>query len=155
MGKILQFIGAFVGGLGLLALLYLTFLSLLNQRVGNPSQQAFLKGKKPGELSGFYKGTASVKTTWKGKEFDSSTHMGINVLRDTKKYPFKTYTGIGLQDNIEVLKIDYNIKDNPFWVRLILDELVETAPNKYLGKAMIRIIPGFPFTVLFFNLSKS
>lgn len=155
MGKVLLFIGAFVGGLGLLALIYLSFLSILNQRTGNPSQQEFLKGTKPGELSGFYKGTASVKTTWKGKEFDSNSKTGINILGDTKKYPFKIYTGKGLQDNVDVLKIDYNIKENPFWVRLILDELVEIAPNKYLGKAMIRVIPGFPFTVLFFSLSKS
>src|SRR3989344_3788857 len=54
----------------------------------------------------------------------------------------------------DVLKIDYNVKGNPFWLRLIVDEIVQIAPNEYLGKMNLKIIPGFPFGILYFELKK-
>ena len=94
---------------------------------------------------------------------------GINLFYDKKarhntapgssaqveRYPFKTYAGKGLRDKkLDVLKIDYNVDGNPFWLRLIVDEIVEVTPGKYLGKMHIKLIPGFPFTVLYFELKK-
>jgi len=126
-----------------------------------PNQQDFLKGRLPNpKPDGFYHGGAGFNSPWQGKKFDAQKSEGINIFRDKKgnqveKYPFKTYTGKGLFDeSMIVLKLDYNVKGNPFWMRWILDEIVEIAPGHYLGKLNLRIIPGFPFSVLFFELNQ-
>ncbi|MDO8530192.1 MAG: hypothetical protein Q7S10_02190 [bacterium] len=118
----------------------------------------FLKGKAA-QPDGFFHGVVGKKTSWLGKKFDAQNSKGINVVSDEKngqaeKYPFITYMGRGAADNLEVVKIDYNIKGNPWWLKLILDEIVEVAPNEYLGKMHARIIPGLPFTFLYFTLKK-
>lgn len=125
----------------------------------NPLQGQFLKGKVPQNLSGFYKGAvAGLNTNWQGKKFDSRRSAGINIFKETEgnreRFPFKTYSGKGLQDNMEVLKIDYSDNKDPWWLRFILDELVETSPGKYLGKVHIQILPGFGFTMGYFKLEK-
>ena len=125
----------------------------------NPLQQEFLKGKVPSNLNGFYKGTVtSIKTNWQGKKFDSSKSSGINIFKETdgnkEKYPFKTYIGKGLQDNMDVLKIDYSGNTHPWWLRFILDEVVETSPGKYLGKVHVQLLPGFGFSLSYFKLEK-
>ena len=127
-----------------------------------PNQQAFLAGKLPNpKPDGFYQGSTGFgETGWRGKKFNAESSTGINIFKDKKgndieKYPFKTYVGKGLFDeNTIVLKIDYNIPENPFWIRWILDEIVEVSSNEYLGKAHVRIIPGFPFSILYFELKK-
>jgi hypothetical protein len=128
-------------------------------KVNHSSDQAlFLKGTYPDPLlDGPYKGTVKgFSGSWKGKVFESAKQGGINLFEDngteTKKYPFHTYRARGLTDKIEVLKIDYASGENPWWLRPILDELVQVEPGKYLGKMQARIIPGFPFTVTFFRL---
>jgi len=122
------------------------------------SQKLFLSGKLPNpKLDGFYKGSITGQTnlSWNGKVFNAQASSGINKINDSEKYKFKTFTGKGLQDkNLEVLKLEYNIPGNPFWLRTVLDEIVETKPGVYLGKTHVRIIPGFPFTLGYFNLEK-
>lgn len=54
----------------------------------------------------------------------------------------------------DVLKIDYAIPANPFWLRFILDEIVETEPGKLLGKVHIHLLPDLNFTLGFFTLEK-
>jgi hypothetical protein len=39
-------------------------------------------------------------------------------------------------------------------VRPILDEVVQTGKDAYFGKLELRLIPGYPFTLLFFDLNK-
>ena len=125
----------------------------------NPLQQQFLKGKVPQNLDGFYRGTVTnIKTNWQGKKLDSTKSAGINIFRETngneERYPFKTYTGKGLQDNMDVFKIDYGVNSYPWWLRFILDELVETAPGKYLGKVHVQLLPGLGFSLGYFKLEK-
>ncbi len=128
----------------------------------DPRRQIFLHGTLPNPLpDGFYNGTVSgAKHSWLGKKFSASNSNGVNVFDDgfnsrNERYPFTTFVGKGLQDkNTDVLKIDYSVKGNPLWVRWILDEIVQVAPNEYLGKMHIRLIPGFPFSVLYFELKK-
>lgn len=137
----------------------------------SPLQKEFSKGKLPiSQLNGFYKGDipysrthqGPIKTytsSWKGKKFDSSNSSGINVLGSEEnklvdKYPFKTYSGKGVIDNMEVFKIDYNLPENPLWLKYIVDELVEVSPNHYLGKVNFKFIPGFPVALGFFELEK-
>ncbi len=124
------------------------------------NQSIFASGKVPNPLpSGLYSGSVpGHKVSWLGKKFDATSSTGINVFQQgsttVEEYPFKTYVGKGLRDKgISVLKIDYNSPSNPFWLRFILDEIVEVSPGQYLGKLHV-IIATFPFTLGYFELKK-
>ena len=111
------------------------------------------------KLDGFYKGSVNtpVKVTWLGKKFIAASSSGINIFDDgaggtREGYPFKTF--MGLNGSSTALYIDYDLPDNPFWARSILDELVQTAPDQYLVKLTLRIIPGYPLSLGFFKLQK-
>jgi hypothetical protein len=119
-------------------------------------QKLFLSGRVPSPLpNGFYKGSVGMKTSWQGKKFDAKLQKGINIINGREVYPFRTYVGKGLRDkDLDVLKIDYNIPKNPFWLRFILDEIVQTSPNHFLGKVHIKLLPGVHFTLGFFRLEK-
>jgi hypothetical protein len=128
-----------------------------------PEQKLFSGGKLPSTPpEGLYRGTVKgLDTSWIGKTFFSEKSGGINNFRvkdsmeTVLKYPFKTYVGKGLVDrSIEVLKIDYDIPQNPFWLKFILDEIVETEPNKFLGKVHLRFMSGITFTLGYFTLEK-
>jgi hypothetical protein len=125
-----------------------------------PEQELFTNSKFPDPLpNGDLKGGADNQGSWLGKSFDSATSTGINRFNDngmiTRSSKFVTYKGMGITDpEKEVLKIDYNIPENPIFLRVILDELVEIEPGKYLGKLHLRIIPFIPFTIQYFRLEK-
>src|SRR5689334_8884101 len=88
----------------------------------SPNQQIFLKGSLPKPLpNGLYKGSVTgYSGSWKGKKFEAGSSSGINLINNEEKYPFKTYVGKGIADkNLDVLKIDYDIPQNPFWLRFI------------------------------------
>ncbi len=151
--------------LTLLSLILSTVLTLGTYRTfiiqTAPGQKIFLAGEVPDKApDGIYKGSVkNLKTSWIGKAFNAKDTSGINNFKEqggiVKKYPFKTYVGRGIQDrNKDVLKIDYNIADNPLWLRFILDEVVEIKPNKLLGKIHIRFLPGLAFSLGYFNLEK-
>ncbi len=123
-------------------------------------QSVFLKGTVPSILpDGLYSGTVpSHKVSWLGKKFDPSTSSGINVFSEngttTEMYPFKFSSSKGLRDrNLDVIKINYDEPTNPFWLRFVVDEIVEITPNQYLGKLHISIY-GFTFTLAYFELKK-
>lgn len=122
------------------------------------NQQKFTQGKVPDPLpDGLYAGFNSWQGPWIGKEFDAKSSAGINVFKksgaEIRKYPFKISVDKGLRDDIEVLKVDYNHPDAPFWLRPALDEIVEIAPGRYLGKLHFRI-PGLYMTLGYFILEK-
>ncbi len=130
------------------------------QMENSANQLVFAKGTVPTPIpDGLYKGTVpGHEVSWLGKKFASSTSSGINVFSEesttTEKYPFKTSLTKGLRDrNLDVVKIDYNQSPNPFWLRFVVDEIVETAPAQYLGKLHINIY-GFTFTLAYFELKK-
>ena len=132
-----------------------------NQIQGSPLQQKFLAGAIPAVMpDGFYKGSVDFyHDGWRGKKFVASEQRGVNVFtkfgQDTDAYPFKTYVGPALRDHgLEVLKIDYQAPGVPFYVRPILDEIVEVEPGKFLGKIHYRLIPWFPFAIGYFWLEK-
>lgn len=125
-------------------------------------QKTFLNGTMPNpELNGFYRGLVTgYKGAWQGKKFNPKDSSGINIFRgdhkDVERYPFKTYISPGVRDrSINVLKIDYSIAGNPWWVRLLLDEVVEVSPGRYLGKVHVRLVPGQPFSIGYFQLERS
>lgn len=124
------------------------------------NQKLFSKGSAHNKPNGFYRGSvAGYAGSWQGKKFDAEKSKGINVFKratTTKEaYPFATSVGKGVQNTgLDVIKIDYDTPENPFWMHPILDEIVETSPGNYLGKLHVRIIPGYPFTLAFFELKK-
>ncbi len=128
----------------------------------NDNQKSFLKGTVPNPApDGLYKGIVPGYTlSWLGKKFDAARARGINLFNDGgdvrgERYPFTTSVGKGLRDiNLDVIKIEYNIPGNPFWLRLLVDEIVEVAPGKYLGKLHALIVPGYPFALGYFELSR-
>jgi len=149
----------------------------------SPYQQTFVAGRAPDPLpDGFHPGEAHVlldkQTPWLGKSFDAKNQIGFNIFTPlgarilkfasplyqkfsvneegaTRAYYFKTYIGKGKKDvNTDVFKLDYDMPENPFWIRAILDEVVEIAPQQYLGKIHVRLLPGFFITIGYFGLRK-
>lgn len=123
-------------------------------------QDLFSSGTMPTPLpDGLYVGHAEpFQGGWKGKVFDRAKNSGMNLFptrggEEKKIYPFRTWQGKGLRDTEkEVLKIDYDLDENPFWLRPALDEVVQVQPGVLLGKLHYRVIPGYPFTITFFRL---
>lgn len=147
----------------------------------SPYQPAFVAGRAPDQgPDGFHPGEAHVlfdkKTPWLGKQFDRQAQIGFNIFTplgarilkvasplyqkfsvneegNTRAYYFKTYIGKGRKDvNTDVFKLDYDMPENPFWIRAILDEVVEIAPREYLGKIHVKFLPGFFVTIGYFGL---
>lgn len=122
----------------------------------NEAQTRFAAGSMPDPLpNGKYKGiVVDYKGEWKGKSFNAAESTGINQFGDTDKYPFKTYTATGLRDaNLKVLRIDYNVADNPLYLRFLRDEITQVSPGHYQGKIMIQWF-GAVFTVGYFQLEQ-
>ena len=128
----------------------------------SPQQKIFLEGHIPSPApKEFYAGSVPGMTDspWKGKRFDPSHASGINVFvnqgKATAKFPFKTSTGAGARDpQVQVLRIKYNNPENPWWVRIFLDEVVATSPGNLLGKLSLELVPGRPYQITFFELQK-
>jgi hypothetical protein len=127
-----------------------------------PQQKEFMSGEIPKKMpDGFYNGSVGLsQTAWLGKRFNAEKQAGINKFKNedddvVEVFPFVTYIGKGLIDKEkDVIKIDYSKNRSPWWIRFILDEIVEVGPDSYLGKVHINIIPGMPFTVGYFRLTK-
>jgi hypothetical protein len=108
-------------------------------------------------------GLAQVWMPWLGKTFSPSTGTGRNRFTPTtptrawlrvlfprhvpesntatvlEAFPFRTCIGAGQVDrDVRVLKIDYDFEANPSLIRHILDEVVQIAPERYLGKVLFR-----------------
>ncbi len=127
----------------------------------DPRAQLFLSGTLPTHPpDALYTGTINGQpdANWKGKKFHTDHATGINVFASgngTKEaYPFKTYAAKGIVDNVQVLKIDYNIKGNPFWLRHVLDEVVEISPGKFLGKLHILLLGKISIAAGYFELTE-
>lgn len=106
---------------------------------------------------------AQLWMPWLGKTFSPSTGTGLNRFTPTtatrswlralfprhtpetnsaerlEAFPFRTCIGPGEVDpGVGVLRIDYDFEENPTLIRHILDELVQIAPGRYLGKVLFR-----------------
>jgi hypothetical protein len=104
---------------------------------------------------------------WRGKRFEEA--HGENLVTSAARLPikalwpshrprplgdgrlavfgFETRTAPSeLDPGRQVLKIDYDHDGNPsFFVRDVLDELVEVAPGAYLGRMLVRGRRGSPY----------
>ena len=146
-------------------------------------QRQFLAGTFPVQgPDGFYKGSAYLlgnrPVPWLGKSFEASNHLGFNIFTpqgasllkimtplyklfrlngdgNTDAYYFKTSGGPGFKDKqVDTFKLDYDSPDNPFLIRIILDEMVEVGPDEFLGKVHMKVFPGYYATIGFFGLTK-
>lgn len=172
-------------GIVIAVAVWLGFWMLVTFLVGNSRRQTdFLAGSTPWEApSGFYKGSAyllgSKPVPWLGKSFESENAKGFNIFTphgasmlkimtplyklfrlnedgNTDAYYFKTSTGPGFRDkSIDAFKLDYDSPENPFLIRIILDEMVEVTPQEFLGKVHMKVFPGYFATIGFFGLQKS
>lgn len=163
---------------------WLVFWTLVSFLVGKSAyHKQFIAGKIPENApDGFYKGTAHIlfdkQTPWLGKSFDRSNRLGFNIFTpvgakilkitapfykrysvneegNTLAFYFQTRTEPGIKDkDLDVIKLDYDSTENPFRIRLILDEIVETAPQEYIGKIHLKVFPGFFCTIGYFSLRK-
>jgi hypothetical protein len=164
---------------------WLVFWSLVSLLVNSGRyHRQFINGKQPVNApDGFYRGTAHVlfdkKTPWLGKSFVRVEANGFNIFTpagaailktltpfykrftdnadgNTDAYYFQTRTAPGLKDpDINVIKLDYNAPENPFLIRIILDEIVEVAPDEYLGKIHLKVFPGVFCAIGYFGLKKA
>lgn len=147
----------------------------------SPYHEMFGQGRVPDAPDGFHPGMAHVlfdkQTPWLGKHFDRQRQVGYNVFTplgakilkfaspfyrkfnvneegNTRAYYFKTWIGKGKKDRqLDVFKLDYDSPENPLFIRIILDEVVEIAPQQYLGKIHVKFLPGFFVTIGYFGLT--
>lgn len=127
-----------------------------------PEYREFLSGSVPVALpsEGLWNGSAAElgDISWKGKKVLVGAR-GINVFRKngvtSEAYPFALLItdSIGFPGK-KILRLDYDQKENPFWLRFIADEMVSVGQDKYLGIVYITLIPGTPFRMGYFRLEK-
>jgi len=167
------------------AAVWLAFWALISFFVGHSSRQKeFLAGRVPATPpEGFYRGSAyllgGAQTPWLGKSFESENAKGFNIFTpsgaallkimtpfyklfwlnadgNTNAYYFNTSTGPGFKDTgLDVFKLDYDSPENPFLIRIILDEMVEVGPQEFLGKVHMKVFPGYFATIGFFGLKRA
>jgi hypothetical protein len=114
-------------------------------------------------LDALGKRLARLWMPWQGKSFSAGSSTGLNRFTPSARipfkvlfpsyvptliepdridaFPFRTRVEPGALDpGVDVLKIDYDFEANPdFIIRRILDELVQLAPGRYLGKVLFRV----------------
>lgn len=163
---------------------WLGYFATITYIVGKSRRQTdFINGQLPSEPpDGFYRGSAYLlggsPVPWLGKSFEGENRKGFNIFTpkgasllklltplytsfrpnvdgNTDAYHFRTSTGRGFKDHdIETFKLDYDSPENPFLIRIILDEIVEVAPQEFLGKVHIKVFPGYFATIGFFGLKR-
>jgi hypothetical protein len=138
---------------------------MISERSDN--QAIFTAGKAVLPAPGFYQGTVTgFKGSWRGKFIEEGGQRGANMFEETdtitglaenqsRRYPFAIYQSKGLRDaELDVLTLDYNQAGNPWWLRYVIDEIVQTSPTTYLGKLHIKITPKIVFTLGYFTLEQ-
>ncbi|MBP9088770.1 MAG: hypothetical protein KBG15_21785, partial [Kofleriaceae bacterium] len=97
---------------------------------------------------------------WDGKTFAAGSDdegTGINRLKvpgalgRQNLFPFNTHLGKSAIDGKRALVLDYDLDENPFWIRKIHDEVRELTPGLFFGPAMWKGDQG-PKTLLWFAL---
>lgn len=91
---------------------------------------------------------------WRGKSFHSAGGQrgeGINrVVLLGDKYRFLTRVEPSAIDADPCVFLDYDLPDNPFFIRAIRDELREVGPGLFLGPAMLG--QASPQLILWFGI---
>jgi hypothetical protein len=103
----------------------------------------------------------SARFPWAGKSFHAtSAKQGTGINRVVfgqrggryRLFPFETHIGASVIDGKPCVVLDYDLADNPAFIRSIHDEVREVAPRIFLGPACKKRSDGAPMTVLWFAL---
>jgi hypothetical protein len=134
----------------------------------DPLPDGFLPGRLLGmsvqpQLDGVVRRIAALWMPWQGKVFDPDSMTGINrflpnvripmkvvfpghapataTALKVEAFPFRNRVAPGAVDpDITTFKIDYDFEANPnFLIRRILDEVVQIAPGRLLGKILFHV----------------
>ena len=111
-----------------------------------------------GPLAGAVRSLASSDAfPWKGKTFAPRSSLrgdGINrVVRDRwRLFRFETYVGPSRAGSFDALQLDYDNRDNPFFIRPIKDEMRALTSGLWLGQAYLEL-RGKATLVLYFALA--
>ena len=111
-----------------------------------------------GGIAGALRSFAAARAfPWGGKSFTSrSATEGTGVNRvhlggRHNLFPFETRLAPSVIDGKPCVLLDYDLPDNPWFIRAIHDEVREVSPGLYLGPAMWKAANG-PALVLWFAL---
>ena len=93
---------------------------------------------------------------WKGKNFeplDGGHGQGINRFRvgpfRTTRYPFESEISSPLVGDSDVYRLNYTLRGNPWFVRLIRDDIKKLRDGLFLGTANRRTKGGHRFLIYF------
>lgn len=82
---------------------------------------------------------------WRGKVFHASegvvggfNRIGVGTF-EYLRYRFYVTAEKSAFDNREVILINHDVPENPYWVRIFHDELVEIAPKLYLASSHLKV----------------
>ncbi|MCC6527389.1 MAG: hypothetical protein IT373_32375 [Polyangiaceae bacterium] len=98
---------------------------------------------------------------WAGKSFEAAgptSGHGVNRVRAPgllglqKLFPFETRFGASALDGAPTVVLDYDLADNPPYIRRVHDEIREVSPGLFLGPAMWKAQGSPRHTVLWFAL---
>ena len=137
------------------------FAYFIRRTAADPRQSQFARARistmPEGRYVGNVPGYERLAQRWKGKRFDAAGARGMNLVEAdgpiVERFPFRTYKAPrSLAGDGEVLRVDYDVPENPSWLRICADELVEVGDGHYLGISYIRLLPGNPFAMLYFEL---
>lgn len=102
---------------------------------------------------------ASALTPWEGKSFgvapDGSSGVGTNRVRLPMRralLAFRTYETASVVDGKPCVAIDYDVPDNPSFVRATYDELRLLDDGLYLGRGMRKRPGRAPRLLIWFAL---
>ena len=152
-----------------LARLELDELEALYRRGRTPTSLEVLDGSKKGRMLGFSGALSLVDTPlrmltarawfpWRGKAFGSDEEElgeGVNRLQlfgERRAFPFDTRIANSALDGQPCILIDYDRPENPWFVRLVRDELRQVHPELFVGPSFFKAA-GDPRLWLFFGVS--
>jgi len=130
-----------------------------------PQQQVFVEnsyfsnslpyGDYTGETTAWFAGA------WEGKRFSQEQDTGVNIYKnplspyEDLRYPFTIREGTSLENqDKKVIVLDYNVPENPYWIRFLREEMVELEDGTYVGKTLYVIVQQYPIAISFFTLRK-
>ena len=95
---------------------------------------------------------------WRGKSFaavNAERGTGNNrvIVDRLRLFRFETFIGPSRAGDFDAMQLDYDNRDNPFFIRAIKDEVRELAPGLYLGQAFVQIGASAPKLALYFGLT--
>jgi len=81
---------------------------------------------------------------WRGKSFSplgSGRGRGINRVfsERVRLWNFDTFVGPSRAGDFDAVQLDYDLPENPFYIRPIKDEIREVRPQLYLGQAYLQL----------------